>query len=173
MNIVINMLSNFVLASSGIILFMSSPKNIFVLKNIICNVATTYYVTDTITEIVIYKRLMYIPHHLCAIVGFNKIYYLNFDINDLRYLGLMFSLIEYTSLIVNLRTFMKRYKKLLLNHDIFFYSNYLVIRCIMLPYVIYYYIDNPILIYCSWLVYIMSVFWTFKWTKTIYMKICA
>jgi len=63
---------------------------------------------------------MYIPHHLCAIVVFNKIYYLNFDINDLRYLGLMFSLIEYTSLIVNLRTFMKRYKKLLLNHDIFF-----------------------------------------------------
>ena len=84
MNILINMFSNFLLASSGIILYMSTPDNIFILRNVICNTGIIYYVTDTITEIVIKRRLMFIPHHLCAIIALNKIYYINFDINDLQ-----------------------------------------------------------------------------------------
>ena len=168
MSILINMLSNLLLASSGIILYMSTPDNIFVIRNVICNTGIIYYVTDTIAEIVIKRRLMYIPHHLCAIIALNKIYYINFDINDLQILGLTFSLIEYTSLIINLRTLMKRHKKLLLKYDILLYKNYVIIRCIILPYVIYNYIDDLILLYCSWSVYSMSLIWTIQWTNTLY-----
>ena len=78
MSILINMLSNLLLASSGIILYMSTPDNIFIIRNIICNTGIIYYVTDTITEIVIKRRLIYIPHHLCAIIALNKIYYIIF-----------------------------------------------------------------------------------------------
>ena len=116
MSILVNMLSNFLLASSGVILYMSSSDNIFSVRNIICNTGIICYVTDTIKENVINKRLMYVPHHICAIIGFNKIYNINFEIDDLQILGLTFSLIEYTSLIINLRTLMKRHKKLLLKY---------------------------------------------------------
>ena len=168
MNILINMLSNLLLASLGFILYMSTSDNIYSVRNIICNIGTIYYVTDTITEILINRRIMYIPHHLCAIISLNKIYYMNFYINDLQILGLTFSLIEYTSLIINLRTLMKRHKKLLLKYDILLYKNYVIIRCIILPYVIYNYIDDLILLYCSWSVYSMSLIWTIQWTNTLY-----
>ena len=171
MNILVNMLSNFFLASSGIILYMSSSDNIFSVRNIICNTGIIYYVTDTITEIVIKRNIIYIPHHLCAIIGLNKIYNINFEIDDLKILGLTFSLIEYTSLIINLRILMKRHKKLLLKYDILLYKNYVIIRCIILPYVIYNYIDDLILLYCSWSVYSMSLIWTIQWTNTLYKQI--
>lgn len=78
---------------------------------------------------------------------------------------------EYTSLFINIRTVMKNKKMLTLKHDLIMYINYFLIRCLFYPYIIFNYVNVPILYYASTSVLLMSIYWFILWTKTIYYKI--
>ena len=74
MNICINIFFNFLFILCGLIIFFSK-KNIATSKNLICIISILYYTFDSINEIYLEKRLLYIPHHLISVFIFYELYY--------------------------------------------------------------------------------------------------
>ena len=171
MTIICNIIANIYLIFMGLLIFISNLRYLFFFKKMLSVTGTLYFLTDTVNEICVHKRYLYIPHHTCAIFGFYIFYYINLDANTIHIYGLSLSIMEYTSLIINIRTVMKNKKMLTLKHDLIMYINYFLIRCLFYPYIIFNYVNDPILYYASTSVLLMSIYWFILWTKTIYYKI--
>ena len=162
--IVYNILSNFVLSILGISGFFS--RNPLFHLQLLKYSTVFYYTTDTVMEIKLYSRYIFIPHHLIAILiprhFHEKIPY---NIVFLEYF-----LLESSSLITNIRHVLKTKQKLTVELDTLFYMYYILCRILPSPYIIHRLKDEILTYYSSLFLFLMSFCWTLKWTKSIVRK---
>ncbi len=131
--------------------------------NILKSVSGFYFIADSVNEICFNNRFIYIPHHILSlflIVNIKKYH-------DLNNIFLMFFYSEITSFIINIRTIMKQKKKLNFKLDLIFYIIYFLARVIGMPISVYKTYSYKLLFYGGTILQIMSLFWIYKWTKSI------
>ena len=125
---------------------------------------SSYFLGDTIYEYLTEKRWLFIAHHISAVLQIGILQYYNVDFTYLMKTTEIFSLLEISALILNIRTLFKNNKILYCNFDLSFLIGYGFIRCIVFPYYIYHYLSDHI--GCATIptiIYIVSVVWTYNW----------
>lgn len=140
--------------------FSQNPKLYLLTAN---RMSIIYFTTDILTEILVYNRYTYIPHHVLSITLINSIQ-LQFNT---RYILLIYFFAESSSFISNFRQELKEKKKLTSNMDILFFIYYFMSRNIFLPVLVYQFKEYKTLIFLSFMIQNMSYFWTFKWINSI------
>lgn len=125
-----------------------------------------YFFTDAIMEVKLYSRYSYIPHHIISIVSCLS---LN-ENSPYDYVFVTFFLAESSSLSANIRYVLKTKEKLHIEMDTILYMYFFFCRIIGLPYVIYNLKNELILYYGGICIYLMSLYWSFKWMKSITKK---
>ena len=80
---------------------------------------------------------------------------------------LMFFIAESSAFITNIRGVLKKRKNLPVKYDKLFFSYYMVTRNIAMPIMIYRYSNYSIIYYSGGLIQLMSLYWSYKWGKSI------
>ena len=159
--LVYNMIFNVLISLCGFSgYFSQNPKLYLLTAN---RMSIIYFTTDILTEILVYNRYTYIPHHVLSITLINSIQ-LQFNT---RYILLIYFFAESSSFISNFRQELKEKKKLTSNMDILFFIYYFMSRNIFLPVLVYQFKEYKTLIFLSFMIQNMSYFWTFKWINSI------
>lgn len=162
--------TGFIIYNAGNI-FLSDLQDTQYLACNMYNLVNMYYLTDTIIEIIIFNRWLYVPHHLIAITSLHFIRNINYSSELLKEYSLYFLLIEYTAFLLNIRTLIKeKCNKIPICLEIFFFVNYSVLRITVLPIIIYR-LDSNFLKANILLIFLMSIYWIYKWSNSIYIKI--
>ena len=125
-----------------------------------------YYILDTCLEAFYFKRFMYIPHHIISSI----ICFYFFSLGNINNVSLIILLIESTTMIVNIREILKHKKKLSLTTDFIFLIYYFLIRGIIFPYFLQSFFKYKIIYIAAFLIYIMSVIWSFIWAKKLHRR---
>ena len=125
-----------------------------------------YFFTDSIMEVKLYSRYSYIPHHIVSMISCLS---LN-ENSPYDYVFVTFFLAESSSLSANIRHVLKTKEKLHIEMDTILYMYFFFCRIIGLPYVIYNLKNELLLYYGSICIYLMSLYWCFKWMKSITKK---
>lgn len=123
-----------------------------------------YFLGDALHEYLTKKRWLFIVHHIGAVLQIAILQYSNVDFTYLVKTTELFSLLEISTLILNIRTIFKNNQILYCNFDLSFLIGYGFIRCILFPYYIYHYLSYHI--GCATIptiIYIVSVAWTYNW----------
>ena len=168
MYICVNIFFNFLFILSGLIIFLSKNNNVIYYKNLICIITISYFILDCIKEIYLEKRLMYIPHHLVGIFIFYKLYKSNQDIKTLKIFGLLYSLIEFTSALINIRIYLKEGNSLSYKADCILFCFYTLLRLFAFPYLIV--IGDNKMRYCCFTILTMSIYWIYIWSLKLLKK---
>ena len=79
----------------------------------------------------------------------------------------MFFITESSAFITNIRGVLKKRKNLPVKYDNLFFIYYMVSRNIALPIMIYRYSNYSIIYYSGGLIQLMSLYWSYKWGKSI------
>ena len=159
--LIYNMIFNVLISLCGFSgYFSQNPKLYLLTAN---RMSIIYFTTDILTEILVYNRYTYIPHHILSITLINSIQ-LHFNT---RYILLIYFFAESSSFISNFRQELKEKKKLTSNMDILFFIYYFMSRNIFLPVLVYQFKEYKTLIFLSFMIQNMSYFWTFKWINSI------
>ena len=164
-----NILGNISILLKTINIYFAPSSDILQLSKQTCNFCAIYYSMDSLSEIVIYNRYAYIPHHLITIFLMYCIKTSSYHLETIQEYSLLFFFIEYTSLLLNVRSLIRYYGKLNLNLELFFYTNYVIFRLFLIPIIIWR-LDNIYMIICTILIYAMSVYWLYNWTSKIRIK---
>lgn len=123
-----------------------------------------YFLGDTLHEYLTKKRWLFIAHHVGTVLQIGILQYSNVDFIYLQKTTELFSFLECSTLILNIRSIFKNNEILHSNYDLTFLIGYGVIRCIIFPYYIYHYISTHI--GCATIptiIYVVSVVWTYNW----------
>lgn len=169
MTLLLNILNNIWFSTYSLYIYsFIDNSQIETYKTLLCISGIYYFIYDSVLEIYLHKRLVYIPHHMFSLVGFYMIQNVIIPYDLLRIYILLLGLLESTSLMVNVRIILKNNKRLSITLDKYFLLYYTLIRCVIYPYYLYYYFENQLLLTCSWSIYLMSLYWTIKWSKNIY-----
>ena len=123
-----------------------------------------YFILDTLIEIFIYKKYIFIPHHIISILN---IYIIN-DTYPYMKVFYTFFLAETTSMVVSIRKLLKNNDNLNINLDIILFTYFVFLRLILLPIINIQFKNFYITFYSSIAIYIMSLYWSYKWGKSIY-----
>ena len=161
----VNIIFNFFFILSGLIILLSKNNNVIHYKNLTCIITISYFFLDCIKEIFLEKRLSYISHHLVGIFAFYKLYKSNLDIKIIKTFGILYSLIEFTSALVNIRIYLKEKSSLSYKTDYILFFFYTLIRLFIFPYLIIN--GNTNIRYCSIIVFLMSINWIYIWSKSL------
>jgi len=127
-----------------------------------------YFFLDSFLELFIFKRLLYLPHHILSLII--CFYFLKFD--QIKAISLIYLLIESTSVIINLREILKNKKLLSKYLDLSFLIYYILIRCIIGPF-LYFKIVNKLNIFTNFSglsILIMSIYWSIIWSRKLLKK---
>jgi hypothetical protein len=142
-------------------------QNIQFYNQLSCFVSFIYFSYDTYKEYVIYKRYLYIPHHIICILIAYKFYFLK-NIYLIEKGPILLLCGEGTSFLINFRTLLLNNKKLTTKIDTTLLIVYTLIRNIIITPTIYKIRKNSYFIWNSWLlILIMSNMWSYKWIKSI------
>ena len=71
-------------------------------------IVALYYLTDSVFEVLLYNRHAYIPHHLIAILLMYSIKNTDYCADTLQWYSVLFFFIEYTSLLLHIRSILKK-----------------------------------------------------------------
>ena len=129
-------------------------------------ISLLYYIGDCLREIYIFKRYNFLFHHFITI--FILIYLTNFK-NYYSHAIFCF-IFEITSIIINIRDLLKFKNKLTFKLDTIFLFIYFIIRCIIGPCYVYKNCYNNIQAFYTIMIFLMSIFWSIKWTNNLYKK---
>ncbi len=157
----INMFFNLVLTATSLIGYFSSNPLFYV--NLAKYTSATYFIEDSLIEVILYKRYIYLPHHIISLVAIFSMWN-SFPLYDSL---LMFFITESSAIITNLRGVLKKRKSLPIHYDKLFFSYYMVTRNIAMPIMIYRYSNYTIINYSGDLIQLMSLYWSYKWGKSI------
>jgi hypothetical protein len=157
----INMFFNLVLTATSLIGYFSSNPLFYV--NLAKYTSATYFIEDSLMEVILYKRYIYLPHHIISLVAIFSMWN-SFPLYDSL---LMFFITESSAIITNLRGVLKKRKSLPIHYDKLFFSYYMVTRNIAMPIMIYRYSNYTIIYYSGGLIQLMSLYWSYKWGKSI------
>ena len=157
----INMFFNLVLTAPSLIGYFSSNPMFYV--NLAKYTSATYFIEDSLMELILYKRYIYLPHHIISLVAIFSMWN-SFPLYDSL---LMFFITESSAIITNLRGVLKKRKSLPIHYDKLFFSYYMVTRNIAMPIMIYRYSNYTIIYYSGGLIQLMSLYWSYKWGKSI------
>ncbi len=163
----INMSINLFFVLCGLISFSSNSNSIIYYKNYSCIIIILYFIIDSIKEILLYKRLEYIPHHILGAFLFYNGYKSVNDIKNLKVFAIMVSFIEFTSALLNLKIYLKNKKLINFKIDCILFLIYSLIRIILFPYIIYYYFSDISFRSCFILILFMSIDWMYVWYKNL------
>ena len=157
----INMFFNLVLTATSLIGYFSSNPLFYV--NLAKYTSAIYFIEDSLMEVILYKRYIYLPHHIISLVAIFSMWN-SFPLYDSL---LMFFITESSAIITNLRGVLKKRKSLPIHYDKLFFSYYMVTRNIAMPIMIYRYSNYTIIYYSGGLIQLMSLYWSYKWGKSI------
>jgi len=157
----LNMCFNVVLSLYGCIGYFSINPLYYINK--IKYISLFYFTEDTLLEIFVYKRYIYIPHHIIALTSIIKVWNQYPVYETLAIVAVA----ESSAFITNIRTVLKNKKKLSLTTDKLFYVYYNCARNIAMPIIIYRCSNYHILYYSGWLIQCMNIYWTILWGKSI------
>ena len=157
----INMFFNLVLTATSLIGYFSSNPLFYV--NLAKYTSATYFIEDSLMEVILYKRYIYLPHHIISLVAICSMWN-SFPLYDSL---LMFFITESSAFITNLRSVLKKRKNLPIHYDKLFFIYYTGTRNMVLPMLIYRYSNYSIIYYSGGLIQLMSLYWTYKWGKSI------
>ena len=169
--ILINVFANIILLILTTCLYFCKLENLYFYKTILTTYSIAYYTLDTINEVVFNKSYLYIPHHIITIALLCMLQFIVVPINIFFSCVIFYFLIEWTSLIINTRYYIKSIGKLTYKKDLYFFLQYLVIRGIMFPYYIVYYVNpffNTIITTILIIIYFMSLVWIFRWSSKLF-----
>ena len=155
------MFFNLVLTAPSLIGYFSSTPLFYV--NLAKYTSATYFIEDSLMELILYKRYIYLPHHIISLVAIFSMWN-SFPLYDSL---LMFFITESSAIITNLRGVLKKRKSLPIHYDKLFFSYYMVTRNIAMPIMIYRYSNYTIIYYSGGLIQLMSLYWSYKWGKSI------
>lgn len=133
-------------------------------KYILFTIHFYYFLYDIINELNFYDRYIYIYHHILTLFQMYLIYYINPTHNTWLKILELYSYLEITSLIVNIRYILKKYN--LLNNiiDLQFILIYSWIRGYIFPFIIYNDLSENFYIYfIPTIMYVLSIIWLCKW----------
>lgn len=157
----INMGFNVLLSTSSLIGYFS--KNPLFYVNLVKYTSATYFIEDSLLEVIRHKRYIYLPHHIISLVAIFSMWN-SFPLYDTL---LMFFIAESSAFITNLRGVLKKRKHLPKKYDKLFFSYYMVTRNIAMPFLIYRYSNYTIIYYSGGLIQLMSLYWSYKWATSI------
>ena len=157
----LNMSFNIILSWYGCIGYFSVIPLYYINK--IKYISLFYFTGDTLTEIFVYKRYTYIPHHIIVLITLLNIWN-NYPIYESL---AIVAVSESSSFITNVRTILKEKNILSLTTDKVLYIYYNCARNIAMPMIIYRCSNYPIMYYSAWLIQCMSIYWSILWTKSI------
>lgn len=152
---------NFTMSTMGLFGYLMSSPMYFM--NALKIFSSYYFITDSLNEICVHKRYHYIPHHILALVAIVSIQE-HLNLNDIN---LMFFYSEGTSFIINIRLILKEENRLSFKLDLIFFSIYFFGRMIGMSSILYRFYSYKRLFYSGVLIEIMSLFWLYKWYKSI------
>lgn len=141
-----------------------------VARPFITNSGYLYYTMDSIWEIVNYNRYIYIPHHICSFYLFYIFKNHDYKYEELQYMLFVFSMLEYTTLFLNIRDHLKKINKLHVIFDLALYFQYIYIRCylfIIYSFTLMNYYHNTLPIIMNVMLILMSYYWVFLWSKSL------
>ena len=142
-------------------------QNIQFYNQLSCFVSFIYFSYDTYKEYVIYKRYLYIPHHIISILIAYKFYFLK-NIYLIEKGPILLLCGEGTSFLINFRTLLLNNKKLTTKIDTTLLIVYTLIRNIIITPTIYKIRKDNDMIWKLWvIILIMSNMWSYKWIKSI------
>lgn len=157
----INMFFNVLLSTSALIGYFSKFPLIY--TKFIKYASVCYFVEDSLMEIGLYKRYIYLPHHIIALIAIGSVWK-NCPIYDSL---LMFFFAESSAFITNIRGVLKKHGTLSIKYDKVFFMYYICARNIAMPIIIYRCSDYTIIYYSGCLVQLMNLYWTYMWGKSI------
>lgn len=123
----------------------------------------SYFISDTIYEYLYFERRLYMIHHLLAIIEIGLIYVSDINYETFFTICHMFSYLEYTSFIINLREYLKLHCYLHRHLDLILLLNYAGVRGIVFPYFLYKLSDEIIILLIPSAIYIVSMIWLQQW----------
>ena len=123
----------------------------------------SYFITDSIYEYLYFDRRLYMIHHLLAIIEIGLMQVSDLHRETFLTLCHMFSYLECTSFIVNLREYLKTHDYLHRHFDLFLLINYAGVRGVVFPYFLYVLRDETIIIFIPSAIYIVSMIWLYQW----------
>lgn len=135
-----------------------------------CLYGMAYYTYDSIRELVVHRRWLYIPHHICGVFIFYKILTDSPRVERLIQYASVLAVIESSSVIVNARELLKKQGYLGWYRDLFFFCNYTSIRMLVFPWCIREYAEDRSLYYSCCGILGMSAVWSGKWAMSLYRR---
>ena len=140
----LNMCFNVVLSVYGFIGYYSI--NPIYYSNKIKYISLFYFTGDSLLEILVYKRYLYIPHHIIALTSIIKLWN-EYPIYETL---AIVAVAESSAFITNIRTILKKRKTLSPTTDKLFYVYYNCARNIAMPIIIYRCSNYPIMYYSGY-----------------------
>ena len=132
-----------------------------------CLISFIYFSYDTYSECILYKRYIFIPHHIVSILIAYKFYFLK-NIYLIKNGPLLLLCGEGTSFIVNIRTILINNKKLTTKIDAILFIVYTIIRNGIITPLLYKTKTDNYILWNSWIcILFMSNLWCYKWIKSI------
>ena len=108
MTLLLNILNNIWFSTYSLYIYsFIDNSQIETYKTLLCISGIYYFIYDSVLEIYLHKRLVYIPHHMFSLVGFYMIQNVIIPYDLLRIYILLLGLLESTSLMVNVRIILK------------------------------------------------------------------
>ena len=157
----LNMFFNVMLSMYGVIGYHSITPLYYINK--IKYISLFYFAEDTLLELFLYKRYLYIPHHIIALTSIVKLW----NHHPIYETLAIVVVAESSAFITNVRSVLKKHNKLSLTTDKVFYVYYNCARNIAMPIIIYQCSNYPILYYSGLLIQCMNIYWTILWGKSI------
>jgi hypothetical protein len=161
----VNMGFNVLLSTSSLIGYFS--KNPLFYVNIVKYSSVIYFIEDSLMEMIVHKRYIYLPHHIITLVTIFSMWNSFPQYDSL----LMFFLAESSAFITNIRGVLKKRKNLPIKYDKLFFIYYIGTRNIAMPILIYRYSNYTSIYYSGCLIQMMSLYWSYKWGKSINKRI--
>ncbi len=125
-----------------------------------------YYMFDTIYDYMVFKRFIYVYHHIlsiCAyfyVMKYIHIYPLNTLINMVDFIGYA----DFSGLMINIREGLKIKKRLTSLKDLVMLVIYFYSRVYSFPFYIYRFRNNLELVFPLLILTLASYIWAFNWT---------
>jgi len=164
------MIANTVFVAGGLVIRSAKLSRVLAYSRLGCVYGMTWYTYDSLREVIVERRWLYVPHHICSVAMFYKLFMDPPCAKTLtRYAALM-ALMEFSSVVVNARALLKERRALSWSTDACLFGGYTAVRMLVFPWCAHKYVKGRTLRGSSLAIFGMSALWTGKWARSLYRR---